>query len=386
MKTIIFGVSAFVTMLLIMYYRKQQTIKNQIVLEEMKRPQLNVVPENVTSHLLETLEALAKTFENKIEPEKRKYRLLVDSGERNTTTYPLPTDYQLQLPETLYGMEKISLEKAVFPMGLELINQHSERLQMTITWTAAGTQTYNMTLDQGNYTITSLAVLIQAKMDAAAAAGLGGTWEVSIDPNTLLLSIKVLTFPGGVSQTASITLFATNNYILSILGLTNEVGVNAGISQTVALTGSNPVNVAYPQNLLIFLDNKSYNFNSLRIMKSSEIDSRCFANFNMPSGNGIYGAGGVPSTGTVNGASILVQGTSGASGLGTYVVTKDMTNAYYKAYEGAIPSVRYINVKIRQLLPDGSVVTPSFNNANHTMEFEMKARVDKISLTMSDSG
>ena len=100
MKTIIFGVSAFVTMLIIMYYRKQQTIKNEIVLEEMKRPQLNVVPQNVTSHLLETLEALAKTFETKIEPDRRKYRILINSSERNTGLYPTPTDYQLQLPET----------------------------------------------------------------------------------------------------------------------------------------------------------------------------------------------------------------------------------------------------------------------------------------------
>jgi hypothetical protein len=141
------------------------------------------------------------------------------------------------------------------------------------------------------------------------------------------------------------------------------------------------VNAAYPFNLLIFLDNKAMDFNSLRIMKSSEIDSRCFANFNMPSGNGIYGGNGVASTGTVSGAAILVQGASGASGVGTYTLTKDMTNAYYKAYEGAIPTIRYINVKIKQLLPNGSVVTPDFNNSNHSMEFEMKARVDKTTLT-----
>jgi hypothetical protein len=383
MKVIIAGVTAFLLLLYTMYYRKQKAREYEIELEEMRKPQINVIPDSVANDLVGRLETISRAFETKIEPDKRKYRLLIDSGERNTTTYPLPTEYQLQLPETIYGMEKISLEKAVFPMSLELINQHSQTLNMTITWSIAGPMSYDMTLDAGNYTITSLAAMIQTKMDFAATqlSALGGTWEVSIDPNTLLLSIKVLTFPGGVAQTVSITLFSTNNYILSILGLTNEVGGNAGISQTVALTGTDPVNVAYPQNLLIYLDNKSMNFNSLRIMKSSEIDSRCFANFTMPSGNGIYGCGGVPSTGTVSGASILVQGTSGASGLGTYTVTKDMTNAYYKAYEGAIPTIRYINVKIKQLLPNGSVVTPDFNNSNHSMEFEMKARVDKTTLT-----
>ena len=384
MKVIIASVTGFILVLYAMYYRKQRAMGLQLEIEEMRKPQITVIPDSVANSLVSKLELIARSFESKITPDKRKYRILLDSGERNTTTYPLPTEYQLQLPETIYGMEKISLEKAVFPMSLELINKHSQSLQMTISWSAAGSMPYAMTLDAGNYTITSLAAMIQTKMDLSATlfGALGGTWEVSIDPNTLLLSIKVLTFPTVTDTSVSITLQSANNYILSILGLTNEVGVNAGISQTVALTGTDPVNVAYPQNLLIYLDNKSMNFNSLRIMKSSEIDSRCFANFTMPSGNGIYGCGGVPSTGTVSGASILVQGTSGASGLGTYTVTKDMTNAYYKAYEGAIPTIRYINVKIKQLLPDGSVVTPDFNNSNHSMEFEMKARVDKTSLTM----
>ena len=384
MKVIIASVTGFILVLYAMYYRKQRAMGLQLEIEEMRKPQITVIPDSVANSLVSKLELIARSFESKITPDKRKYRILLDSGERNTTTYPLPTEYQLQLPETIYGMEKISLEKAVFPMSLELINKHSQSLQMTISWSAAGSMPYAMTLDAGNYTITSLAAMIQTKMDLSATlfGALGGTWEVSIDPNTLLLSIKVLTFPTVTDTSVSITLVSANNYILSILGLTNEVGVNAGISQTVALTGTDPVNVAYPQNLLIYLDNKSMNFNSLRIMKSSEIDSRCFANFTMPSGNGIYGCGGVPSTGTVSGASILVQGTSGASGLGTYTVTKDMTNAYYKAYEGAIPTIRYINVKIKQLLPDGSVVTPDFNNSNHSMEFEMKARVDKTSLTM----
>ena len=383
MKVIIASVTGFILVLYAMYYRKQRAMGLQLEIEEMRKPQITVIPDSVANSLVSKLELIARSFESKITPDKRKYRILLDSGERNTTTYPLPTEYQLQLPETIYGMEKISLEKAVFPMSLELINKHSQALNMTISWSSSGTMPYAMTLDAGNYTITSLAAMIQTKMDLSATlfGALGGTWEVSIDPNTLLLSIKVLTFPTVTDTSVSITLQSANNYILSILGLTNEVGVNAGISQTVALTGTDPVNVAYPQNLLIYLDNKSMNFNSLRIMKSSEIDSRCFANFTMPSGNGIYGCGGVPSTGTVSGASILVQGTSGASGLGTYTVTKDMTNAYYKAYEGAIPTIRYINVKIGQLLPDGSVVTPDFNNSNHSMEFELKARVDKTTLT-----
>jgi hypothetical protein len=379
MKTIIFGVSAFVTMLIIMYYRKQQTIKNEIVLEEMKRPQLNVVPQNVTSHLLETLEALAKTFETKIEPDRRKYRILINSSERNTGLYPTPTDYQLQLPETIYGMEKISLQKAVFPMTLDLINTNNRTLVINVDWNVQGSVDYNLSLPTGNYTVTSLATAIQDELNAV---GDGSVWDVTIDTTSLLLSITVVTPRTGNATGLIRVTAASSNYLLAILGMEQMVGTPSPPSPTGSLTGTDPVNVAFPCNLLIYLDNKSMEFNSLRIMKSAEIDSRCFANFNMPSGNGVYG--GTPSVGTVNGDAILVQGTSGVSGLGTYTVTKDMTNAYYKAYEGAIPSVRYINVRIKQLLPDGSVVTPDFNGANHSMEFEMKARVDKTSLTASN--
>ena len=392
MKTIVFGVSAFITLLIAMYYRKQQTIKKKISLEYMERPQLNVVPENVTSHLIQTLEKLSRTFDSRIEPEMRKYRLLLNSGERNETTYPLATDYQLQLPETIYGMEKITLEKAVFPMSLDLINSHSQKLNMTIVWpTGPTTDTYTMLIPVGNYNITDLAAAIQTAMDAAAAAASGGTWDVTIDPTTLLLSIKIDTGPGG-DTTATIEINDTSDtYLLAILGL-ESVAIDSqttpvAVSTTVALTGTASVNVAFPCNLLIYLDNKSYDFNSLRIMKSSpsnglgtSSDERCFANFDMPSGTTLRS--GVASAGSVNGAAILVAGSSGESGFGTYVVTKDTTNAYYKAYEGPIPSVRFINVKIRQVIPGGGTpVIPDFNGSNHSMEFEMKARVDKMSAT-----
>jgi hypothetical protein len=387
MKSIIFGVSTFITLLVVMYYRKQRIKKHKITIEEMKRPQLNVVPENVTSHLIETLEQLSKTFETKMEPEIRKYRLLLDSGERNTTTYPLVTDYQLQLPETIYGMEKISLQKAVFPMSLELINSNNNQITFSVTWTAGGSTTtsYPLTLTPGNYTISSLGVMLQTALNAAMVADSDqttpATWEVSIDSDTLLITIKILTLPtltslGGAATSATFSIATTNSYLLAILGITST---SPSGTDTVPLVGNEPVNVAYPYNLLIYLDNRSFDFNSLRIMKSSEIDDRCFANFNMPSGNSVCGGMGVPSTGTVSGAPILVQGSSGASGFGTYIISKDMTNAYYRAYEGPIPSVRFINVRIRQLLPNGSVVVPDFNNSNHSMEFEMKAKVDKIS-------
>ena len=128
-------------------------------------------------------------------------------------------------------------------------------------------------------------------------------------------------------------------------------------------------------------------------MSSDEEDRRAFASLTMPSGNGLAGGGGsstngVPSAMTVSGANVLVEGIGsslgfGASGggFGNFVITKDTMDAYYKSYEGPIPTTEYLNVRLRQLLPDGTVGTPDFNNVDHSLEFEIKAQVDKISLT-----
>ena len=170
MKVIIAGVTAFLLLLYTMYYRKQKAREYELELEEMRKPQINVIPDSVANDLVGRLETISRAFETKIEPDKRKYRLLIDSGERNTTTYPLPTEYQLQLPETIYGMEKLSLEKAVFPMSLQLINSNNNTLGVDVTWVGSGTgtsTTYSISLTYGNYTVSSLAAMLQSRLNAA---------------------------------------------------------------------------------------------------------------------------------------------------------------------------------------------------------------------------
>ena len=243
-------------------------------------------------------------------------------------------------------------------MTLDLINTNNRTLVINVDWNVQGSVDYNLSLPTGNYTITSLATAIQTELNAVAD---GSVWAVAIDTTSLLLSITVVTPRTGNATGLIRVTAASSNYLLAILGMEQMVGTPSPPSPTGSLTGTDPVNVAFPCNLLIYLDNKSMDFNSLRIMKSAEIDSRCFANFNMPSGNGVYG--GTPSGGDGQRGCHPSPGDIGVSGLGTYTVTKDMTNAYYKAYEGAIPSVRYINVRIKQLLPDGSAVRPDFNGA-----------------------
>lgn len=235
MKVIIAGVTGFLLILYALYYRKQRAQEYDLKIEDMKKPQINVIPDSVANDLISKLQLISRSFETKLEPDMRKYRILINSNQRNTTTYPLPTDYQLQLPENIYGMEQITLQKAVFPVP-------------------------------------------------------------------------------------------------TVVGA-----------------------------IVVYLDNKSTDFNSLRIMKNSNTDDRCFAHFNIPSKN-------APTF----------------SGNSTYTILKSETNAYYKAYEGPVQSFRFINVRVRLLLPNGTLVVPDFNDRDHSMEFEIKARVDKMSLTTAE--
>ena len=384
MKFIIGGVAAIIVIMVFMYYRKQQK-----KLEEKidSRPLYNVVPEHATNKLIEKIEKLTENFETKIEPKKRKFRILLNSADRDTNVWPVQTEYNLKLVDKIYGLEKLTLTKATFPTTLQLINDNNNQIVISGSFQFAGPVNfpinYIVPLINGIYSTTSLSAMIQTAINEVAAADptytSPATWTVSIEPSTSLISFTSVTLPTHPINGAGVNINFTvsgNSYITDILGL--SASALAG-SPTAPYLGVEPVNVSYPQNLVLYLDNGAFDFDSLRLMTKNQDDRRCFAYMTVPSGNGAGGSA-TPSAATLSGAAILVAGSGGATGYGTYVITKEMTNAYYKAYGGKIPLLQNIHVRIRQILPDGTVVTPSFNASDHTLEFEVKANVDKISL------
>lgn len=386
MKTVIFGVSGFILLLVLMYYRKQQQRIHLEKMEELKRPQINVIPETVSAKLVEQMDRLASKFETRIEPKIRKFRILVNSAERNTTTYPSVTDYQLKLPYKIYGLEKIKLTKASFPTSLKLINSNNNLLNLSGTYNNSISFSYTITIPEGNYTAVGLSNVINDNLNSAAS-GDGASFFFSVNSNTYVSTTSIETIPSP-GTSATFTFGNSDSYILNLLGISSSsVG-----TESIPIVGVGPVNVSYPQDIFLDLDNRAHDFNSLRVMSKAEDDRRTFASFTFPSGNGTSSAGsgssGIPSDMTVSGSRVLVEGaggvgsSGGSSGAyGNYVITKDQTNAYYKSYEGPIPSTEYLHVRLRQLLPNGTIGTPDFDNADHSLEFEIKARVDKISLT-----
>ena len=382
MRTVLIGAGAIVLLLTFMYFRKKQ---DKIIQEIDKRPQYNVVPEEATNRLVEKIEKLTQNFETKIEPKLRKFRILLNSSDRNTSVYPFETEYELKLTDKIYGLDKLTLTKAVFPTTLQLINDNNNSLTLTaqITFSAASaSETYPISLTNGVYNNTSLSVMLQSSINIITSTdpdySTGAEFGVSINSNTNIINVTNTVAPVHTvhgAATAMTFIIQGNNYLNEILG---TVTYTQG-TLTTAFEGTSPVNVSFPQNLLIYLDNLAHDFNSLRLLNNTENDRRCFAYMTLPSGNGAGGSA-TPSAAMLNGNAILTSGTGGNSGFGTYTITKDMTNAYYKAYEGKIPLLQNIRVRIRQILPDGSIVTPSFNGSDHTLEFEVKANVDKISL------
>ena len=383
MKFIIGGVAAIIVIMVFMYYRKQQK-----KLEEKidSRPLYNVVPEHATNKLIEKIEKLTENFETKIEPKKRKFRILLNSADRDTNIWPSQTEYNLKLVDKIYGLEKLTLTKATFPTTLQLINDNNNQLTISGSFAFASAVinfAYVVSLTNGIYNTTSLSAMIQTAINEVAAADptytSPATWAVSIEPSTGLISFTSVTLPTHPIHGVGIDVkfgVSGNSYITDVLGLSTTAPTG---NITVPYLGVEPVNVSYPQNLVLYLDNGAFDFDSLRLMTKDENDRRCFAYMTVPSGNGAGGSA-TPSAATLSGAAILVAGSGGATGYGTYVITKEMTNAYYKAYGGKIPLLQNIHVRIRQILPDGTVVTPSFNASDHTLEFEVKANVDKISL------
>ena len=373
MKFLIGGVAAAIVLFVFMYYRKQQK-----KLEEKidSRPLYNVVPEHATNKLIEKIEKLTENFETKIEPKMRKFRILVNSADRDMAKWPTETEYDLRLVDKIYGLDKLTLTKATFPTTLQLINNNNNTLTISGTFSFAGPTvlpfSYTVTLTNGIYSTSSLDAMIQGAINTAAAADATysspATWSTTTAGSTSIVSFTSTSLPTHPSfgTATNLTFNVTgNNYLNDIMGLSTSAP--AGDSTT-PYSGVEPVNVSYPQNLILYLDNGAYDFDSMMLMTKDQNDRRCFAYMTVPSGNG------------AGGSAILIAGSGGATGYGTYVITKDMTNAYYKAYGGKIPLLQNLHVRIRQILPDGTLVTPDFNGSNHTLEFEIKANVDKISL------
>ena len=373
-------IAAFIAVVIVFLYIKKK-------LSEKTSPVIHVIPKDDTKELLTGIKELVESTKQQVVPKPqpilRRYRVLLTSSERDKTLYPSTSDYWLKLPEPVFGLQRIQMIDGSFPLTLELITDNNNQLIITLGYT--GATEYTITLINGIYNGTELASMIETRINAYFTANPltlppatnQPVFAVTYDTTTgLVLFTMNFIIPGTPSNAQNQFTVTGNSYLNEILGLTTTTATYV-VSWT--LQGTNPVNVTFKQNIMLDLSTTVDDFNTLQVAQKNEADVRCFAFIPLPSGSGFAGGGYAPSAATVSGASILVESASATSGYGTF----NFVNAYYEAWEGPRPVIQLVHVQLKNLLPNNQVVTADFNNAEHTLELEFTARLDKSSQNLS---
>lgn len=323
-------------------------------------------PRHFESFDRDKLDTIVEKIDKKQTKPLRRFRVLVDSSNRNTTLYPNVYNYTVDLYEPIYGVERIELVRAFFPTTLYLLNETNNTFAINV-----GSGTVSVPLTSGNYSSTELATELATQLDAAATTGTG--WEVEIIPSTG--QMQVISSNVATPAIASFTVEGTQMPNLApILGF----GVADYASTAQIVTSPYTVNTSYPNNVILQVGDTTQQFDSLSVPILNN-HLRCFSYIPLGSGNG--GTSTITtSPATVSGSSIMVAGSSGLGGYGYFYIPKDATNSYYDFYDGPKDQIRRLNIRLQQIVAGGTLINPSFNNANHIIEFEILARVDKTSL------
>ena len=305
---------------------------------------------------------ISRMNENPFKRQKqlRRFRVLLDSTYRPTSCTS-PSSYTLDLPEPIYGVEKIQLQRAFIPNSIYTINSNNNSFLLDINGVD-----YTITLDEGNYTNDELATEIETKLDAAAGTGTG--WSVSQDGSSGILTIN-----GSSVTTPAVTSLEVRASEMPNLAPIIGFG-STNVTGTTSVVSPYPMNTNQPINLLLNLAQGNDDYDSM-IIPTMTGSVRCFGYIPLGVNNGAIIS---ESAALLNTSPILVSGASGA-GYRYYSIPKDTTTAYYDFYEGSKSAIQKLSVRFEQLLPDGTVVTPDFNNGNHIIELELIAQVDKLS-------
>ena len=292
----------------------------------------------------------------------RRFRILLDSTYR-PQNYQTPARYELSLPEPIYGIEKIQLMRAFIPNSIYTINSANNVLEVNVNGS-----NYSISLSLGNYTNDGLATELETKLNAA---GVGTGWVVTHDSTSGVLTLDTTGVVG-----PAVTSFAVR--ASEMLNLAPIIGFGKTDVLGPTVNSPHPMNTSQPMNLLLNLAQGNDRFDSM-IIPTPTRSARCFAYIPLGMGTGHAVS---ESAATLCGSNILVSGGGFSAGYGYYYISKDTTTAYYDFYEGSRGSISKVLVDFEQLLPDGNIVTPDFNNANHIIELEIIAQVDKISSAM----
>ena len=107
-------------------------------------------------------------------------RVVIDSRSRNTTLYPTPSSYEVDLPEDLFMIRSMRLMYANVPFsGYMIPSGDATNIRVLVS---GGTVVASAQLSEGDYaTGDALATELQATLDEACAASTSQTFSVAYD-------------------------------------------------------------------------------------------------------------------------------------------------------------------------------------------------------------
>lgn len=249
-------------------------------------------------------------------------RILVDSTFRPSGS--TITDYTYELTNFLHNVERIELEKLFLPNSIYMINNFNNEFIIDHN----GTST-TINLPNGNYDDTTVVTMLETELQSGTS---DPNYTVSIDSITDLMTIST------TSNTFTVLSSQMPN-LAPLFGFNSDIPLpSAG-----TVTSSYPINLNLARNILVRLSINADKCDSMNILRDGDTeDDHCFAYIPLVHSDYTYTQ-----------------------------ITKDMTNAFYNAYTLPIHTLKKLSVSLRQILPDGTIVIPDFNNYNHTMELEL---------------
>jgi hypothetical protein len=186
-------------------------------------------------------------------------RIAIDSKDRNKTLHPFANKYEIRLNNEVTDVMSAKLKSADIPLSMYLINDYFNTLYLSYDG-----MSYNVVLDKGNYTETSLATMMTTKLNNAVGSNVFQVTYNTATDNYTFACHNIFTLTFGTSK----------NSLDALLGFAKE-------QYTATNTGSDPFDyiIRSPYR-------KNFNYNNYLIMyidqfdiiqsPSTELD-RCFA-------------------------------------------------------------------------------------------------------------
>ena len=176
----------------------------------------------------------------------------IDSSQRTKGTID---DFEVILNHPIYLNKDrqyfVRIEGIRFPTSFYIIDSNYNTLRITTNTGDASPYTFDITIDEGNYTITELLVELKTLLDAASLLGGGfdNVWTLNINDKTGKVTIS--------TNTTDFKIVGANSLLNRPLGFEPNTDYTSGVDRI--LTSANHINMSTKRYIKINSDITSNN-------------------------------------------------------------------------------------------------------------------------------